>query len=53
MGVGWGGVCGAFLTQSSYICCRWRAAASNAFVYLALFSIMPSILGPIWISVIS
>ena len=36
----------AFLTQCkplSYVCCRWRAAASIAFLYLALLSIMPSI----------
>ena len=32
----------------SYVCCRCRAAASCA--YLALLSMMPRILWPIWIS---
>ena len=52
-GVGDGG--GRFHSYpSSYDCCRWRAAASMALEHnLALLSMMPSILWPIWISVIS
>ena len=53
-GVGVGGGGGGFRSYpSSYDCCRWRAAASMAWAYLALLSMMPSILWPIWISVIS
>ena len=41
----WGGV--PFSYPSSYDCCRWRAAASMAWAYLALLSMMPIILWPI------
>ena len=35
---------GGLSHQSSYVCCRWRAAASIACACLALLSMMPSIL---------